>query len=1746
MVTIVNRPKPKGADPAAVAAHIEATSHVVEQYNNFDVVWAKMGGFPWWPGVLFHSWEAVDAANFQLKERPVIPAPEKRDGGVVIYHCLIVFLDQFNCATLEISPATLCAFETNYARLSTEKKALKAKGFKTALQRAERMLHMSDHLTEAELAVLSAPPPRQLEKRRRIESGAEFVEIDMADDEIFEPEDEDMDDDYVQEVPSSRRKPATKATKRAAASVKRSTTKPRKPARSSRYFRGVESIETPDDELGAHDTDEDYVEHVPKSAKSKRQPKAAPKATLARKKASRKETSGAVVEISDGDDSLDEVTFSIAKSESKQKPARTPKTKAKPKGKSQLKHEALDDSDFDEHMTIKSKKSTSRPKSGNKGTRVKREECITDQADSVNDQSKPPIKNTPLASIWTTREESVGSDTPSESKGDLAYKLDLLWDSKLFTAETKSSDDFDVLRITKEGKEDEGGVAAAVTGRGERGANKRQMRSVQQSQIRQSLLQGNLDPHTMVQCEAYAPRDISVKKETAVVDEPSGASTAIVPSGRTRGMTTPTQAPFDVQVHPDAVFVCDLHAHLATCEIIGFLGGRWDEASRTLYIQAAFPCRSLVIDGDDGSTDVEMDPESEIELREIIQNAKLEVVGWYHSHPAFAPDPSIRDIENQTSYQQLFQRASTATSTEEKVKTESTPSVWEPFVGLIVGTYDTRRDTPVSLFRYFHVRGERVSSAVRREVFMPYELVPSRPRYRSVLEDERRSLLRSLSMYPSVYKCFFGNSVVKMKAPSWPFDNVQTKAEDASLHISPKIPPASRKRKVRAGSVHEVSDGAAETTPVKKTKGGRKRPAPRKGARNGGRKGSISVDTVDTEMIDLSVDADCEMEKVDVIDVVSESSQSQTVIEIESSQSQEQNSSQHSIDSSTGSQPTLVIINTKRKNGDSKDRTRTSESQMIHDILAVVTSEGTRDEAIDSKRGKKQNAPRRVSIEDRTATQPSNNKFANLRCETKDLELPVGEVIMVSSSSSQSDNSGFVASSQSQTDSFVASSSSPPTQDDDPYAGIFVISGTDSANGFGNDVTSGNAVYQFATSSIVTKTDGDDEKDSSLNQSSQGTMIDDVNANDDSLIAESLYSQSASQDIDEADHKRKAKVEDEDITVISKVEEEERSAGKRRQNPDDAACGALTSSLPHENRTGKASIPRKSSSTTSHCEGAPRRSPTNASEASDEGSSDKAVDIRDDESIASVASSGDGASQSTGRKRNRKPTSTSRVSADHRVSMSSSQPGKSPRSPHSARDVGFGGFNTHELSFRDKFDESKRTPLVSVEKSTQDRDSLSDWGGVEIIHTDIMELSAPTKIHSSDSAPAKHRSDHAKQEDDEKVKKIESTSPSDSASFDQSNLPQSIPNMKVETPTTDDSPRMAPEPAKCLNPNLCATTSNDKNLDELCSAGMDKSGVPTPTSMGISSDDTSDDVKMEVETDKKQHTDTESSSVSSGPTEDDHELVENMEVEPSEEADIQMEVATVVHHLVHEIEKNQSAANPTENGALSEPPRCSDSLVSATSNESLLAATPAAASPLEGVKMEVVASTPPSQEVTESVAETKSEVSRCPKRDAAQSSNLPSTQLFGANQECEDFRTSMQRIAHHFERVKEERDGVGGDKPISVSSVSPNGSSVPATIDSTDCKADKLYLESLRTRYGPGIKGCAEQVITLVDYYRDFERRTDLNEMWKPRITKLQKMEASLRANVRFVNVPVHLRDAFVDDLIGYIRTTWGLVERRR
>ena len=103
----------------------------------------------------------------------------------------------------------------------------------------------------------------------------------------------------------------------------------------------------------------------------------------------------------------------------------------------------------------------------------------------------------------------------------------------------------------------------------------------------------------------------------------------------------------------------DFHAHLCSDEIIGFLGGVYDASTETLRITRALPARQ--IRQEHAGVEVELDPESVPAIVETLTANGERVVGWYHSHPVFATQPSLRDIENQFAYQLMFSSDAQAT-----------------------------------------------------------------------------------------------------------------------------------------------------------------------------------------------------------------------------------------------------------------------------------------------------------------------------------------------------------------------------------------------------------------------------------------------------------------------------------------------------------------------------------------------------------------------------------------------------------------------------------------------------------------------------------------------------------------------------------------------------------------------------------------------------------------------------------------------------------------------------------------------------------------------------------------------------------------------------------------------------------------------------------------------------------------------------------------------------------------------------
>lgn len=109
------------------------------------------------------------------------------------------------------------------------------------------------------------------------------------------------------------------------------------------------------------------------------------------------------------------------------------------------------------------------------------------------------------------------------------------------------------------------------------------------------------------------------------------------------------QEPFTIEVSVTAFLRMDIHAHLLNTEVIGLLGGYYDEHRNCLVVATAEACDSVSTD-----LECEMDSVSQTQAMDFLHELGFDVVGWYHSHPTFVPNPSVRDLTTQRDYQALF------------------------------------------------------------------------------------------------------------------------------------------------------------------------------------------------------------------------------------------------------------------------------------------------------------------------------------------------------------------------------------------------------------------------------------------------------------------------------------------------------------------------------------------------------------------------------------------------------------------------------------------------------------------------------------------------------------------------------------------------------------------------------------------------------------------------------------------------------------------------------------------------------------------------------------------------------------------------------------------------------------------------------------------------------------------------------------------------------------------------------------
>jgi len=286
-------------------------------------------------------------------------------------------------------------------------------------------------------------------------------------------------------------------------------------------------------------------------------------------------------------------------------------------------------------------------------------------------------------------------------------------------------------------------------------------RSLSHQEFLRVYPQGDLNPLAMVRVGQYQPapppaQDAAAGEDAAsnsgptpvdlFGDDSQGSTAAAAadsgggrrPSRRSAASgpaTAPTHLtlPMHVQIMPEAALVMDYHAHMALSEIIGLLGGTVAPSPvpgqpGTLVVHAAFPCQAVPI-ADDHMTNVEMAPESEVQVRTAIAARGMQCVGWYHSHPTFQATPSVKDCENQLTYQGYMadskpvlpaQQGSneqgataqlpccavaapgTAHSAVKGPEAPRLPNDTVPFIGVIVSPYNTENPDELSEITVFN------------------------------------------------------------------------------------------------------------------------------------------------------------------------------------------------------------------------------------------------------------------------------------------------------------------------------------------------------------------------------------------------------------------------------------------------------------------------------------------------------------------------------------------------------------------------------------------------------------------------------------------------------------------------------------------------------------------------------------------------------------------------------------------------------------------------------------------------------------------------------------------------------------------------------------------------------------------------------------------------------------------------------------------------------------------------------------
>ncbi|KAJ8920247.1 hypothetical protein NQ315_011908 [Exocentrus adspersus] len=166
---------------------------------------------------------------------------------------------------------------------------------------------------------------------------------------------------------------------------------------------------------------------------------------------------------------------------------------------------------------------------------------------------------------------------------------------------------------------------------------------------------------------------------TVVNEEPKQRSYIKKPSVRLvtcRPFTPDNPQPYRIKLHLPTLLKMDFHAHTSLTEIMGLIGGYWIPNEKVLLICHYEPCLNIA----SSATHCDMCPISQAKAADVIHGKGLDILGWFHSHPTFAPEPSHQDIETQLALQQWISHN-------------------KPCVGFILSPFSASGDLIASPFR---------------------------------------------------------------------------------------------------------------------------------------------------------------------------------------------------------------------------------------------------------------------------------------------------------------------------------------------------------------------------------------------------------------------------------------------------------------------------------------------------------------------------------------------------------------------------------------------------------------------------------------------------------------------------------------------------------------------------------------------------------------------------------------------------------------------------------------------------------------------------------------------------------------------------------------------------------------------------------------------------------------------------------------------------------------------------------------